>query len=143
MPPQPQLVIDVTGVGTPVSDLFERGLLNPHLVQVVAGEEMGQELTTYRVPKKELVSTAQILLQTSRLRIARGLALPKLLVRELSTFQMKMGLKEDEPTFGREGAANDLVPGLSIALRLAERQNGGISVVIYVGRSEFGNGLMF
>jgi hypothetical protein len=94
----------VTGVGTPVSDLFERALLNPHLVQVVAGEEMGQEL---------------------------------------STFRMKMGLKEEKPTFWREGAADDLVLGLSIALRLAERQNGGISGVIYVGRSEFGNGLMF
>ncbi len=85
----------------------------------------------------ERVSTAQILLQTSRLRIASGLSLSKLLVKELSTFRMKVGVKEEDPTFWREGAADDLVLGLSIALWLAERNGSGMGPII-VGRLEFG-----
>ncbi len=131
------LAVDVTGVGTPVSDLFRNAGLSPYLIQVVAGEEVSQEGSLYRVPKKELVSTAQILLQTSRLRIARGMSLSKLLVRELSTFRMKVSLsqKDDPPTVWREGTADDLVLGLSIALWIAGRYSG-IAFSYCVGRPE-------
>jgi hypothetical protein len=94
---------------------------------VVGGEAVVQEGTLYKVPKRELVSTAQILLQTSRLRIARGLSLSKLLARELSTFRMTrvlLGQKDDPPAVWREGSADDLVLGLSIALWIANRHSG-------------------
>ncbi len=140
--PHPILAIDVTGVGKPVSDLFGSAGLGPRLVQVMAGEEVIQDGMTYRVPKKELVSTAQILLQTSRLRIARGLSLSKLLVKELLTFRMRMGLKEDDPGVWREGVADDLVLGLSIALWMAERHGAPMGPIM-VGRTVFGDGSFF
>lgn len=140
---EPSLAIDVTGVGTPVSDLFSS--LGPHLIHVVAGDVKSEEGMLHRVPKKELVSTAQILLQTSRLRIARGLSLSKVLIKELSTFRMKvpLGQRDEAPMVWREGSADDLVLGLSIALWLAERNGGGILGPIIVGRSVFGDGPMF
>ena len=137
--PSPELVIDVTGVGTPVTDLFERAGLSSTQVQVVAGEEVGKDGWVSKVPKRELVSTAQVLLQTNRLKIARGLRLSKLLVRELTTFKMKVSLKEETPTLWREGAADDLVLALSIALWRAEQAGGGVSGVIVVGRPTFGD----
>jgi hypothetical protein len=136
---KPTLAVDVTGVGTPVSDLFrEAANLDPHLIQVVAGDIETRDGSLLRVPKRELVSTAQVLLQTKRLRIARGLSLSKLLIRELSSFRMRvtLGQKDDPPTVWREGTADDLVLGLSIALWLAERHSGvGFSCI--VGRPEF------
>jgi len=136
---EPSLAIDVTGVGTPVSDLFSN--LSPFLIHVVGGDMRSEEGMLHRVPKKELVSTAQVLLQTSRLRIARGLSLSKILIKELSTFRMKvpLGQKDEAPTVWREGSADDLVLGLSIALWLAERDGGGILDPIFVGRSELGD----
>ena len=137
--PSPELVIDVTGVGTPVTDLFDRAGLSSTRVQVIAGEEVGKDGSVSKVPKRELVSTAQILLQTNRLRIAKGLRLSKLLVRELATFKMKVSLKEEMPTLWREGAADDLVLALSIALWRAEQSGGGIAWGCSVGRSMFGD----
>ncbi len=138
----PTLAVDVTGVGTPVTELFSLGGLSPWLVQVVSGDAETQDGRVYRVSKKELVSMAQVLLQTRRLRIARGLALSKLLVKELSSFRMKVGLRQDEPAFWREGAADDLVLGLSIALWIAERHSG-IGGAVSVGKSVFADGWGF
>ena len=73
------------------------------------------------VPKKELVTCLQVVLQSHRLRIARGLHEAALLVRELQQFQVKITAAAHE-TFGvwREGQHDDLVLAVALACWWAE-----------------------
>jgi len=74
------------------------------------------------VPKKELVTCLQVVMQSRRLRIARGLHEAALLVRELQQFQVKITTAANE-TFGvwREGQHDDLVLAVALACWWAER----------------------
>jgi hypothetical protein len=73
------------------------------------------------VPKKDLVSVMQVLLQTHRLRVTASLPLARVLVQELQTFKVKITDAGNE-TFGawRERDHDDLVLAVSLALWLAE-----------------------
>ena len=77
----------------------------------------------YWVPKIELVSTVQSLLQTRRLRVVPRLALADVLKRELLDFKIKVTASANE-TFGtwREGAHDDLVLAVAMAAWVGERQ---------------------
>jgi hypothetical protein len=74
------------------------------------------------VPKKELVSTLQVLLAARRLQVAPTLAEAPTLVRELSSFQVKVTRTTHE-TFGStgDGQHDDLVLALAVAVWSAER----------------------
>ncbi len=63
------LVIDNTGVGRAISDLFrQEGLLfNP--ITITGGDKVNSEGGRINVPKRDLVSTIQVLLQARRLKI--------------------------------------------------------------------------
>ncbi len=91
------------------------------------------------VPKKELVSTLQVLLQARRLRVAPALPEAQTLVRELLNFQVKITPAANE-TFGawREGQHDDLVLAMAIAAWQAERcpvPGNSVRFVIEYGRS--------
>jgi hypothetical protein len=77
---------------------------------------------SYHVPKKELVTALQVVLQARRLHVARGLAEGPVLVRELQNFRVKITLAANE-TFGawREGEHDDLVLAVALACWWAER----------------------
>jgi hypothetical protein len=74
------------------------------------------------VPKKELVTCLQVVMQARRLHIARSLPDAALLVRELQNFQVKITAAANE-TFGvwREGQHDDLVLAVALACWWAER----------------------
>ncbi len=138
-------MIDSTGVGSAVTGLFtDANFANPaRFVEVVGGDVVSEEWPTCKVPKRELVSTAQVLLQTDRLKIARGLPHAALLLRELVNFRFRIELKSsrETPELWREGPSDDLVLALATALWFAER-NSGIPGGMSVGRSEFCDGLL-
>lgn len=68
------LVADATGVGMPVVDLLRQAGLLPVAVTITGGHAATQEEThRWRVPKRDLMSTLQVLLQAGRLRIAEAL----------------------------------------------------------------------
>jgi hypothetical protein len=73
------------------------------------------------VPKKELVSVLQVMLQARRIKVAPTLPEAKTLVRELTTFQVKITPAANE-VFGawREGQHDDLVLAVAIAIWQAE-----------------------
>ncbi|MHB8736953.1 MAG: hypothetical protein ACYC6M_16740, partial [Terriglobales bacterium] len=117
------LIVDQTGVGCPVVDMLRRtgGWMVP--VTITAGHAVTQvEDGSWHVPKKELVTGLQVLMQTRRLRIARGLPDAATLVRELQNFQVKITVAANE-TFGtwREGQHDDLVLAVALACWWAER----------------------
>ena len=77
---------------------------------------------TWLVPKKELVSTLQVLLQSGRIKVAPALPEAQTLVREFLNFQVKITPAAHE-TFGawREGEHDDLVLAVALGVWLAER----------------------
>jgi hypothetical protein len=70
------VVADATGVGGPVVDLLKAANLGCELVAVtITGADRASRAGGgYRVPKKELVTGLQVLLETGGLRIAGGSA---------------------------------------------------------------------
>ena len=120
---EPLLVVDATGVGTAVCDLLDVADLGIPIrrVLITAGHQVNHdEVGVWHVPKKELVSVLQTLLQTKRLTVAK---LPdrETLVRELLEFKVKISAALNE-IYGswRERAHDDLVLAVALACWTAE-----------------------
>ena len=112
------VVVDVTAVGTEVLDLFREADPRPTVVPVfvTAGHQAEQSLNGgWLVPKKDLVTGLQLLLQGRRLAIPAALPEADLLVRELGNFRAKVSLAANPlEAEWREGQDDDLV--LAVAL---------------------------
>jgi hypothetical protein len=119
------LVVDQTGVGRAVVDIL-RGLALPCRlvpVTITGGSAVTEaEDGSWHVPKKELVSVLQVLLQARRLAFARALPLAAALERELGTFTARITAAANE-TFGswRERDHDDLVLAVALAAWHADR----------------------
>lgn len=113
------LVVDATGVGRPVVDLFALAHCHPIGVMITAGSHATRDPDTnyWMVPKKELVSTVAVCLQSGAVQIARALPEAATLIDELVNFQVKITAAANE-TYGewRVGKHDDLVLSLSLAL---------------------------
>jgi hypothetical protein len=117
------LVVDQTGVGRAVVDMLYQvvGWIVP--VTITAGRAVTQaEDRSWHVPKKELVTSLQVIMQSRRLLIARSLPDAATLVRELQNFQVKITAAANE-TFGtwRDGQHDDLVLAVALASWWGER----------------------
>lgn len=117
---QSLLVIDRTGVGRPVHDLFKASGIRASVTgwTITAGQNVGDGT----VPKKDLVGAIQATLGARRLQIAPGLPLADTLAKELEMFRVKVTADRNE-TFsaGRERDHDDLVLGLALAVWTGER----------------------
>ncbi len=120
---QAVLVVDQTGVGAPVVDLFNQAALNPVGVLIHAGADVKNEGRTWKVPKRDLVATLQVLFQTSRLKISSKLPLAEVLQNELLNFKVKIdpATAHDSYSAWREGIHDDLVLSVALACWWAER----------------------
>lgn len=115
---QAKVVIDATGVGRGIVDLFRDAHKDGYLpnwpvpITITAGiHESGLS-----VPKRDLVARLQALMQTDRLRIAAGLPLAEVLTRELLAFRAKISAAgKDTYEAMRESDHDDLVVALSLA----------------------------
>jgi hypothetical protein len=117
------VVADQTGVGRAVVDMLRQAIDWVVPVSITGGQAVTvAEDRSLHVPKKELVTCLQVVLQSHRLRIARGLHEAALLVRELQQFQVKITAAANE-TFGvwRDGQHDDLVLAVALACWWAER----------------------
>jgi hypothetical protein len=130
-----EVVIDETGVGKPVCDLFEAGGLRPHRVAITAGmEEVRAGERSWRVAKILLVSRLQAVLNTGELRLSPGLAELRALRQELAEFRMRHTPAGNAVFGAREGRHDDLVLALAIALWRAEwRTRPGFSTSRLLG----------
>jgi hypothetical protein len=116
------VVVDQTGVGRAVVDMMRQAIGWVVPVTIAGGHAVTvTEERSFLVPKKELVTCLQVVLQARRLRIARGLHEAAVLVRELQQFQVKITAAANE-TFGvwREGQHDDLVLAVALACWWAE-----------------------
>jgi len=83
-------LIDNTGVGRAVSDLFRQEGLLFYPITITGGENINSEGRRINVPKRDLVATVQVLLQTKRLKIPTTLSEARILLEEMTNFQVKI-----------------------------------------------------
>jgi hypothetical protein len=130
--PHARLIIDQTGCGRPVYDMFVERRVGANLVGVTitgGAEVLEVKRNELRVPKADLIGQLQVLLQSGRLQIAQGLREAATLRMELEGYQRRITLAAHEQ-FGawREGAHDDLLLALSLACWYGEaygyRQQG-------------------
>jgi hypothetical protein len=116
------LTVDQTGVGRAVVELFRRDE-GFRRVAVTAGLAMGRgDDGATHVPKKELVATLQVLLQSRRLQVAARLPLAETLTREMATFRGKLAaVNGDDQADWREREHDDLVLAVALAAWEGER----------------------
>lgn len=121
------LVVDQTGVGEAVlEDLRAAGLACVGIT-IHGGDATSPQPGGFRVPKRSLVATVDVLLQNRRLRIASQLPLADVLVGELDAFQTKITLAGHD-TYGvgeawRENAHDDTVLAVALAAWYGEEQD--------------------
>jgi len=120
---QTALVIDKTGVGAPVFDLFVAAGLAPIGITITGGDTVIAVEGGFRVPKRDLVGVVQSLLQTRRLKFAEALPLLGVLKQELQNFRVKIDPKTAHDSYSawREGLHDDMVLGCALACWWAER----------------------
>ena len=108
-------VLDKTGVGVPVAEMFAE--FAPIGITFVAGTStscIGEQ--DYHVPKRDLIFSAQVLLQNHTMRISNKLPHAVILERELHAFRMKISVSgHDSYEAWRERDHDDLVNALAIA----------------------------
>jgi hypothetical protein len=123
------LVVDQTGVGRAVCDLFRTGGVRPHGCTITGGDEANREDPyNLKVPKRQLVSTMVACFQTGRLKIAEGLDLAPALIRELSTMRVKVNLATGNDAYEHWRASDhdDIALAVGIAVWYAESGVGSL-----------------
>ncbi len=129
--PEPVIVVDATGVGVAVCDLFLAAAMPAAVLPltITSGAGPGRldrwgetDARAFWTPKAELVSTVQMLLQTGRLRVAPGLPLADVLMRELLGFEVKVSdAGRESYNAYREGTHDDLLLATAISAWVAGR----------------------
>jgi hypothetical protein len=123
--PDPELVIDYTGVGQPVFDLFTYAGISPTGVVITGGAVETGYGAICSVPKLTLVSRLQALLHQGQLKIQKDLYEAETLVRELQDFRVDFTAAGHMTFNARAGKHDDLVLALAIAIWRA--YGGGMS----------------
>ena len=133
LPEKPSMAVDATGVGRPVIDMIRDANLpaSVYPITLTAGDAVTRDGMERRVPKRDVASTIAVLLQTGRLRIARGLKESETLLRELLNFRVKISLSgHDSYEAWREKEHDDLVLAVGLAAWLFEKGQDGYVVFV-------------
>jgi hypothetical protein len=121
-----RLVVDATGVGAPVVDMMRQSGLRLTAVSITGADSVSHEGGMARVPKRILVSTLQVLMQSGRLLFAAGIPDTQKLIEEMLAFQVKISdTAHDSYGSWRSGTHDDLVLAVAMAAWKAEHSSGG------------------
>lgn len=119
------LAVDGTGVGAPVVDLLRQARLGCEMVAVTisGGERESFIAGMWSVPKRDLISRVQVLLEQGEMRIARELRDAGALMRELMDVKMTVS-GAGHMRLGADGSGehDDLVIALALACWMANRK---------------------
>lgn len=117
------LVIDWTGVGRPVFDMFVAAGLDPIGIAIHGGDTVIDVPGGHRVPKRDLVGAVQSLLSRRLLKFAADLPLLDVLKGELQNFRVKIDPKTAHDAYSawRENQHDDTVLATAVAAWYAER----------------------
>jgi hypothetical protein len=124
LPGQSVLMVDQTGVGRPVVDIVRAAKMpcTVHAVTIHGGEDTTRDGLHWRVPKRDLISNAQIALQDGTLKIAARLPEAPILQQELLAYRVTIDEKTAHDSYNaRQGQHDDLVLSLALALWAGEQ----------------------
>ena len=137
MRPRVTLVLDRTGVGRAVGDLFTEARLDVdlQLVSITGGADVVRDPTGgWRVPKRDLAGVVSVALQNGRLEIANQLEHAATLRAELKNFRARISATGHD-SYGagddwREGNHDDLVLAVALSVWWGEHTNaqGGVAI---------------
>ena len=129
------MVIDATGVGRPVVDLFRRTFAWPLVaVTITGGGRVSWDGQGYPVPKADLVGSVQAAGGTGKLKYSPSLPFASVLDQELLNFRVKVTeAAHASYAVWREGQHDDLVLSVALALWWASRGTPGF---FFIGGQE-------
>src|SRR5262249_12436327 len=138
-----ELVIDFTGVGRPVIDLFVGRGVTPVGVTITGGDVVTNDGPVWRVSKLILISRVQALLHSGQLKIHKSLPDAPALVTELQDFRCEVTDNGHWTFNARSGKHDDLILAMAIALWRAYGGDGqGTGLLEYYRRELNGSGSM-
>jgi hypothetical protein len=114
------LVLDETGVGTAVCDMFREAGMPYTGITITGGVGWHRDGRHWFVSKHLLVSTVQKFLSSEALGVSKRLADAPLLREELRNFRVKVTKAAHEIYEAREGQSDDIVLAVSLALFASE-----------------------
>lgn len=120
-----QLVVDGTGVGAAVVDMFRYSAALPcDLYPVIITGGVKQDRN--HVPKRDLIGAVQAVLQTGQLHIAEGTTEAKTFLNEMQTYAVKL-TDTGHDTYNARGDSehDDLVLAVALAVWRRSRVNRG------------------
>jgi hypothetical protein len=125
---RPELIVDETGVGKAVVDMFRERRLHFRPVTITGGDvaregAIKERGRSYRVPKRDLVGALEVPFHNGTLKVAGDLELWPTLRQELLTFRRKVSLATGHASFEhwRESDHDDLVLAAAMAVWSARR----------------------
>lgn len=122
----PRLIVDKTGVGAPVCDLFRTGPIKPVEITITSGQTPSVVPRGFHVPKRDLVFALLSIFQRGVFTAAENMQLAGTLKTELQNFKVKIDPKTAHDSYEswREGAHDDLVLSVSMAAWYGEYKFG-------------------
>jgi phage FluMu gp28-like protein len=130
------LVVDATGIGTPIID-YLREKLSVISVQITGGYNVVEvNLVDYRLPKRDLVGALAIVLESGRLKIAGQMDLARTLRNQLISFRVKIGTQGEDSYEADRGKHDDMVIALALPLWYAEQFKMGGNIHSRPSRNE-------
>lgn len=123
---QSHLVVDATGVGAPVMDLLRAARMRANITAVIitGGDRAHYTGNQWFVPKRELLTGLEALLECGELRIAGKLREAARLVKEFESMQVEARVN-GRWKMGGDTEHDDLVLALSLACWRAKRPMNG------------------
>jgi hypothetical protein len=130
--PETTLVVDQTGVGRAVADMFRAAGLKPYAITIHGGDTITYDAGVARVPKRELVGRLVGLFQSGHFKMASALPLAPVIKDELLNFKMKINIATGADTFEswREREHDDCVLSVALAAWKAHRDRRRILTTI-------------
>jgi len=122
------LVIDYTGVGHPVYDMMIEAALSPIKITTTKGYKINEEDKGYSVPKQDIVTVLQVLLQTGRFEYTKKLKLAERFEEQMREFRIKMDKRTAHVRYENltDDIHDDTVISVALPVWYAERTMGGM-----------------
>lgn len=130
------LVVDQTGVGRPVVQMFREAL--PWMagqffpLTITGGQAITRAEASIHVPKRILANTSAALLHQGRVRVAADLTLADVIQKEMKSFRVKYTENGNQTFAAREGQNDDLVLSLAMGLWVGETFSNNEAKVLRV-----------
>lgn len=129
----PIMILDATGVGRPVFDMLrQRTSISLRAVTFTGADKLKKTGTySYKVPKRDLVTALEVVLQSRRLHAIPACPLQEDLRAELGSFEVNLSDRGHDTYDGASGKHDDLVSALALAVWWAERKGAASGFVEY------------